>query len=57
MTKPKRRESLVGWIRKDWILKMCRGNAKIPMMFPTDKVYYDMEYVPSVKVHIIVEEI
>lgn len=53
----KRKKSLVGWIRKEWVLKMCRANASIPTLFPDDKVYYDMAYVPSVKVRITIEEV
>lgn len=57
MTKPKRKKSLVGFVRKNWTMEMCRGNAKLPILFPTDRVYYDMEYVPSVEVRITVEEL
>jgi len=55
--KGNRKKSLTGWVRKDWVMKMCRGNAKIPTVFPDNKVYYDMSYVPSVKVCVTIEEL
>ena len=53
-----KKKSIVGWTRKDWVMKMCRGNAKIPMVFPNPEVvYYNMHYVPSIKVRITIEEV
>lgn len=53
----KKKQSLVGYMRKNWNMKMCRAQARIPTLFPTKKVYYDMAYVEAVKVRITIEEL
>ncbi len=53
----KREKSLIGWVRKGWELRMCVGNAHVPLVFPSKEVYHDMKWVDSVKVRITIEEL
>ena len=52
-----KKKEIIGFTYVGWELKMGLGNAKVPLIFPDNKVYHDMQYKKPVKVKITIEEI
>ena len=53
----KAKKQLIGYVIKDWELKWGVEQAKMPSLWKTKDVYFDMDWNEGVKVKITIEEL